>query len=115
MKACRVAANIIPKCPQISCIYGTHMTSIGKKLQLKMDPSIKRSLCKSCHGFLIVGVTSKVKIKNVQSRKGKKKTKKTQRWICLSCQFTKDFPLKKDHLLWSEMFQSNSQPLTKSI
>ena len=38
------------------------MMGISKRLVIRLDPSIKRTICKHCHSLLIPGITMKVRI-----------------------------------------------------
>lgn len=81
-------------------------------LIIPRDPSIKRTICKSCKGLLIAGVTASVKIRSVGKTSQKKKPKrkvKTQEWTCLQCHSVRNFVLKSDYMLWSEKCQEMSQ------
>ncbi|KAK4021695.1 ribonuclease P protein subunit rpr2 [Daphnia magna] len=101
-----VMLNAVPSCPSISSFYGTNIVSIGKKLQLKLDPSLKRTMCKGCKGLLIPGKTAEVRIqKPLTSKKKKKRQKKNNKiqvWKCLLCECVKNYILKSDYILWSE-------------
>lgn len=108
IQASHVVTEMGNSCPQLSCHYGNHISSIGKKLQLKMDPDVKRSLCKCCQGLLIPSLTASVQIKDVKIGKKKSRGKhKIQRWTCLLCKNFRDFPLRKDKLLWVEKSENN--------
>ncbi|KAI9565161.1 hypothetical protein GHT06_008937 [Daphnia sinensis] len=101
-----VMLNAVPSCSSLSSFYGTNMVSIGKKLQLKLDPSLKRTMCKGCKSLLIPGKTAVIKIqKPLISKKKKKRQKnynKIQVWKCLLCKCVKTYILKPDYVLWSE-------------
>jgi ribonuclease P protein subunit RPR2 len=43
--------------------YINTMKTIGTKQVLRVDPSIKRTLCKRCETILLPGVTSRVRVK----------------------------------------------------
>jgi ribonuclease P protein subunit RPR2 len=47
----------------IGRFYINTMKTIGTKQVLRIDPSIKRTICKRCETILLPGVTSKVRIK----------------------------------------------------
>jgi len=38
------------------------MIMIGKKSQIRMESSIKRKICKGCHGILIAGRSAEINI-----------------------------------------------------
>ncbi|ETE70560.1 Ribonuclease P protein subunit p21, partial [Ophiophagus hannah] len=63
--------------------------------RMPRDPSVKRTICKSCFSLLIPGVSS-----TVRQRK-----RRHQRWTvvqCLNCGLSKRFLSKPDYKLWSE-------------
>ena len=43
--------------------YVNTMKTIGTKQVLRIDPSIKRTICKRCDTILLPGVTSRIRIK----------------------------------------------------
>ncbi|KAI8097216.1 RNAse P Rpr2/Rpp21/SNM1 subunit domain-containing protein [Halteromyces radiatus] len=44
--------------------YNTTMKKIGKRMVLRLDPHIKRSICKRCNNTLIPAMTSSVRIQS---------------------------------------------------
>lgn len=42
--------------------YISTMVNIGKRLVIRLDPSIKRTICKHCHSLLVEGITMKTRI-----------------------------------------------------
>ena len=38
------------------------MTGIAKRLAIRLDPSIKRTICKYCNSLLVAGITMRVRI-----------------------------------------------------
>ncbi|XP_046648485.1 ribonuclease P protein subunit p21-like [Daphnia pulicaria] len=101
-----VALNAVPHCPQITSVFGKNMISIGKKLQLKLDHSVKRTICKGCKVLLIPGKSVEVKIKQIPaSRKRKSRCgnqRKIQEWKCMFCSCVKQFVLNPGYSLWAE-------------
>ncbi|KAG8894999.1 hypothetical protein FRB99_000823 [Tulasnella sp. 403] len=47
----------------LSRLHTRNMKTIGNKAVLRMDPTVKRTVCKGCQVVLIPGVTAKVRIK----------------------------------------------------
>lgn len=71
------------KDPHLSQIYSNQCISISKKAQLKLSPTIKRSICKKCKALLI---------RNSSIRLLKEGTKEETLQIkCLKCQLIKNF------------------------
>ncbi|EIW82870.1 Rpr2-domain-containing protein [Coniophora puteana RWD-64-598 SS2] len=48
---------------ELSRSYVDAMKVIGQKTIVKMDPSVKRTLCKGCNTVLVPGVTARVRVK----------------------------------------------------
>ncbi|KAH9453575.1 hypothetical protein Pst134EA_024443 [Puccinia striiformis f. sp. tritici] len=78
----------IPHLPVLglSRVLSKSMKVIAKKSVLRMDPSVKRSICRSCHLLLIPGTTSTTKILRSSSHRHKVKTR------CLSCSHERQIP-----------------------
>ncbi|KAH7913492.1 Rpr2-domain-containing protein [Hygrophoropsis aurantiaca] len=49
---------------ELSRSYVHNMKIVGQKTNVKMDPTIKRVLCKGCNVALVPGVTAKVRVKS---------------------------------------------------
>jgi len=62
------------------------MKAIGNKAVLRMDPSLKRAICKGCQTVLIPGVTAKVRTKVIKG------SGRITRYICTQCQTGRNFP-----------------------
>ncbi|KAG9048755.1 hypothetical protein FS837_012118 [Tulasnella sp. UAMH 9824] len=62
------------------------MKAIGAKSVLRMDPSVKRTICKGCQAVLIPGVTAKVRTKSSRTHKH------ITRYICQQCKKARDIP-----------------------
>eukprot|EP00842_Homolaphlyctis_polyrhiza_P004810 jgi/Hompol1/532/HPOL_002531-RA len=54
-----------PKLAGISRMFGCQLKQVAQRLVLRIDPHVKRTLCKRCHGTLIPGITSTVRIKGL--------------------------------------------------
>ncbi|XP_077180836.1 ribonuclease P protein subunit p21 [Paroedura picta] len=90
---CVLAQN--PENQELARFYCHTQNSISRRLVLRQDPSVKRTICKSCFSLLIPGVSS-----TVRQRK-----RRNQRWTvvrCLNCGLTKRFLSNPDYKLWSE-------------
>ena len=90
-----------PENLELSRFYTFTMKSIRQKLLCKMEPSIKRTICKYCHSVLIPGLTSTVRVK------GKRERHLVVR--CLDCGTLKRFNTQKDYQLWGEQEQDKIQ------
>ncbi|XP_062978329.1 ribonuclease P protein subunit p21 [Elgaria multicarinata webbii] len=90
---CVLAQN--PDNQELARFYCHTQNSISRRLVLRQDPSVKRTVCKSCFSLLVPGVSS-----TVRQRK-----RRNQRWTavrCLNCGLTKRFLSDPDYKLWSE-------------
>nr|XP_056722842.1 ribonuclease P protein subunit p21 [Euleptes europaea] len=90
---CVLAQN--PDNQELARFYCHTQNSISRRLVLRQDPSVKRTICKSCFSLLVPGVSS-----TVRQRK-----RRHQRWTvvrCLNCGLTKRFLSNPDYKLWSE-------------
>ncbi|XP_036882759.1 ribonuclease P protein subunit p21 isoform X2 [Manis javanica] len=68
---------------------------IAKRLVLRRDPSVKRTLCRGCSSLLIPGLTCTQRQRRCRG----------QRWTvqtCLTCQRSQRFLNDPDHLLWGD-------------
>ncbi|XP_069783142.1 ribonuclease P protein subunit p21 [Narcine bancroftii] len=65
---------------------------ISKRLVLRQDPSVKRTVCKKCSSLLVPGITAKVR----QRRRMQQVTVVT----CLACGMSKRFLRRPDYCLW---------------
>lgn len=70
----------------------SHIKGIARKGQVRVSPSIKRSVCKRCDILLIDGQNSTRRIENM-SREGKKSWADVIVITCNSCGTTKRFPV----------------------
>ncbi|XP_075770346.1 ribonuclease P protein subunit p21 [Pelodiscus sinensis] len=90
---CVLAQN--PENQALARFYSHTQRSISRRLVLRQDPSVKRTICKSCSSLLVPGVSATVR---QRSRRGR-------RWTvvrCLRCSRTKRFPSDPAHKLWAE-------------
>lgn len=91
---CVLAQN--PDNIELARFYCFTQKTIARRLVLRQDPSVKRTLCKKCCCLLIPGVTATTR----QKRK-KCKTRFTVT-TCLSCGERKTFLNNPDYMLWSD-------------
>ncbi|XP_060095206.1 ribonuclease P protein subunit p21 [Heteronotia binoei] len=90
---CVLAQN--PENQELARFYCHTQNSISRRLVLRQDPSVKRTICKSCFSLLVPGVNSTVR----------QRRRRNQRWTvvrCLTCGLTKRFLSNPDYKLWSE-------------
>lgn len=83
-----------PSRPQLSRFYVHTMRSVSKRLVLRMDPSVKRMVCKSCDSLLVSGVTATHRIRARRERHLVVK--------CQTCGRLKRFLARPNHQLWSD-------------
>ncbi|KAF8310059.1 RNAse P Rpr2/Rpp21/SNM1 subunit domain-containing protein [Cantharellus anzutake] len=62
------------------------LRSIGAKAQIRMDPAVKRSMCKSCNSILIPGSTCSTRIKSSPIHGNRRTT------TCLNCHTSRSIP-----------------------
>jgi ribonuclease P protein subunit RPR2 len=77
---------------KLSRFYLSHLRSIAKKNVLRLDPSVKRTICKRCESLLIPGVSCRERIEN-QSKGGKKRWADVLVVECNACGTVKRFPV----------------------
>ncbi|CAH3164775.1 unnamed protein product [Pocillopora meandrina] len=100
-QASHVVLAINPENVEMSRFYASTMKSTAQKLVFKLDPSIKRTICKHCHALLIPGITARVRVR-----------RKRERHIvvtCLECQTIKRYLCRPNHVLWSEKHNTTKQ------
>ncbi|XP_008992344.1 ribonuclease P protein subunit p21 isoform X1 [Callithrix jacchus] len=69
--------------------------TIAKRLVLRRDPSVKRTLCRGCSSLLVPGLTCTQRQRRCRG----------QRWTvqtCLTCQRSQRFLNDPGHLLWGD-------------
>ncbi|KNZ57918.1 hypothetical protein VP01_203g6 [Puccinia sorghi] len=78
----------LPNLPMLglSRTLSKSMKIISKKAVLRMDPSVKRSICRSCHLLLLPGHTSSTRV--IPSSSHQHKVQMT----CLACQHQRHIP-----------------------
>ena len=97
------ACHLLQATPQparhsLSSYYGHILSGVAKKTVLRIDPSVKRTMCKGCHTLLVPGKSASIKVKMKNAGQLEKK--------CLKCQTVKRFNLKRDHNIWSDKAES---------
>lgn len=99
----QLSKTMAEHCPGLSSTYNTILKGLSQKNLLKMDPDIKRNICKRCNTMLIPGKT--VTCRTIKKSKG------TIKWTCTFCGKSKTFKKNNDHCTWSE----NPQFLLQTI
>ncbi|RDD36566.1 Ribonuclease P protein subunit p21 [Trichoplax sp. H2] len=79
---------------QLCRIYVRSLRKIAKKLVLRLDPNIKRTLCKKCDLLLIPGITSTIRHSS--------KREKHVILKCKDCATTKRFLSRSTYVLFTE-------------
>lgn len=83
----------------ISSQLGTLAISFGRRLpQVRLDPSLKREMCKGCGVYLVYGVNAKVRHKS--------KRQKHLVITCLTCYTIKRFVTNPKYKLWTDQPQA---------
>ncbi|KAI7791108.1 ribonuclease P protein subunit p21 [Triplophysa rosa] len=95
-----------PENIELARFYCFTQKTISKRLVLRQDPSVKRTICKKCCALLIPGVTSTVRQK--RGPRGQRKTIVR----CLSCGLTKRFPNNPKHKLWVDQAEAQLENQT---
>ncbi|KAB5559093.1 hypothetical protein PHYPO_G00024890 [Pangasianodon hypophthalmus] len=88
---CVLAQN--PKNTELARFYCFTQKTIAKRLVLRQDPSVKRTMCRKCCALLIPGVTATVRQRSSQRQRA-------TLIRCLSCGQTKKYPNNPKHQLW---------------
>uniref|UniRef100_UPI0037E7BDB8 ribonuclease P protein subunit p21 n=1 Tax=Semicossyphus pulcher TaxID=241346 RepID=UPI0037E7BDB8 len=83
-----------PENMELARFYCFTQRTIARRLVLRQDPSVKRTLCKKCCSPLIPGVTATTR----QRRKNRKTSFTVMR--CLSCGQSKTLLNNPDYCLW---------------
>uniref|UniRef100_A0A3B3YTJ0 Uncharacterized protein n=1 Tax=Poecilia mexicana TaxID=48701 RepID=A0A3B3YTJ0_9TELE len=82
-----------PNNVELARFYCFTQKTIARRLVLRQDPSVKRTVCKKCCSLLIPGVTA-------TTRQRSKNRFTVVR--CLSCGQTKNLLNNPDHCLWAD-------------
>jgi ribonuclease P protein subunit RPR2 len=78
----------------VSDYYAYLSVNVARKSLFKIDPQLKRNICKGCEGLLLPGVTARVRIL--------KKPTSVIEWRCIRCQTCKKFPSIRHYEAWFE-------------
>lgn len=70
----------------LSRVMSTSMKAVARKAVVRMDPSVKRSICRSCNLLLLPGHTSVVRLRPSQTHARRVST------VCLSCKHSRAIP-----------------------
>ncbi|EKM54637.1 uncharacterized protein PHACADRAFT_123918 [Phanerochaete carnosa HHB-10118-sp] len=70
----------------LSRTYVKNMKAIGRKTNMRMDPAVKRTLCKGCDLVLVPGLTAEVRV-NSSTNSGH-----TVSQTCMSCRKSRRIP-----------------------
>ncbi|KAM9797463.1 ribonuclease P protein subunit p21 [Syngnathus typhle] len=81
---------------ELARFYCFTQRTIAKRLVLRQDPSVKRTICKKCCSLLIPGLTATIR----QRKRGKKRRVTVLR--CLSCKQSKTLLNDPDYCLWQD-------------
>ncbi|KAF8637430.1 hypothetical protein AX17_002816 [Amanita inopinata Kibby_2008] len=79
-------AKTVKTAHDLARAYTLTMTSVGKKATVKMDPAIKRTICKSCKTIMVPGLTTSIRVKRSTSHRHR------MVYTCTTCQTSRCFP-----------------------
>ncbi|XP_036378265.1 ribonuclease P protein subunit p21 isoform X2 [Megalops cyprinoides] len=103
---CVLAQN--PENVELARFYSYTQRTISKRLVLRQDPSVKRTMCKKCYSLLVPGVTA-----TVRQRKSRKRECRTL-VRCLSCGQTRRFLNDPEHRLWVDQPEAQLENQTQT-
>ncbi|KAL6107518.1 rpp21 [Pungitius sinensis] len=85
-----------PENVELARFYCSTQKTIARRLVLRQDPSVKRTLCRTCCSLLLPGVTA--------SSRQRRRSRKVRFTVvrCLSCEHSKTLLNHPDHQLWTE-------------
>lgn len=102
----------------LSAYYGELCRSIGKKAVLKIDPDIKRQMCKRCSVALKPGITADL---HAETRRKRRKTLKINDNVdedtsmvltCRHCGFRRQFIVNPNYKFWLDNEESVVETIT---
>ncbi|KAJ8327365.1 hypothetical protein QVD99_008090 [Batrachochytrium dendrobatidis] len=64
-----IASPYTPSIAGIGRMFGHQMKHVAKKLVVRLDPHVKRTICKKCHGALVPGISSTVRLDDTSAKK----------------------------------------------
>ena len=106
----QAANELAPASGSLARFYLTTLRSVAKKNVLRLDPAVKRTICKRCDSLLVPGVSCVHRIEN-KSSGGRKPWADVLVIECNACGTVKRFPVGMDELkmkrgkpfkLWTE-------------
>lgn len=90
----QLSTIVAEQCPGLSSTYNSILKGLSQKNLIKIDPEMKRNICKGCNTMLIPGKTVTCRIV--------KKSKGAIKWSCKFCGKSKIFIKNNNHCMWSE-------------
>lgn len=99
----QLSTTVAEQCPGLSSTYNSILKGLSQKNLIKIDPEMKRNICKGCNTMLIPGKT--VTCRTIRKSKGAIK------WSCKFCGKSKIFKNNNNYCMWSE----NSKFLLQTI
>nr|XP_033797222.1 ribonuclease P protein subunit p21 [Geotrypetes seraphini]XP_033797223.1 ribonuclease P protein subunit p21 [Geotrypetes seraphini]XP_033797224.1 ribonuclease P protein subunit p21 [Geotrypetes seraphini]XP_033797225.1 ribonuclease P protein subunit p21 [Geotrypetes seraphini]XP_033797226.1 ribonuclease P protein subunit p21 [Geotrypetes seraphini]XP_033797227.1 ribonuclease P protein subunit p21 [Geotrypetes seraphini] len=102
---CVLAQN--PENVGLARFYCHTQKTISKRLVLRQDPSVKRTICKRCCSLLLPGITATIRQRR---HYGQRRTVVR----CLSCGLTKRFLNNPNYKLWAEQLEALLENQPKS-
>lgn len=95
-----------PSNVNLSRSYCSTLGQIARHQVLRLDPHLKRRICKKCHILLLPGVTCMVRLR--------KRREKHSVVTCLDCGTVKRFVTRRDYRLWCDNPVFDSVPGVKN-
>lgn len=86
--------------------YISTLKAIAKRQVLRLDPHLRRTLCKRCYSLLVPGVSATVRCQ--------KNREKHTVVTCLDCGLVKRFLWRPNHQLWQDNPASWLSPQSKA-
>jgi len=83
-----------PENTQLARFYLDLMKSVSAKVVMRLQPDIKRTICKKCSALLVPGVTATVRMKG--------RRQKHMVVTCIDCGRVKRFNAEESHVLWTD-------------
>ncbi|KAI9308819.1 RNAse P Rpr2/Rpp21/SNM1 subunit domain-containing protein [Cunninghamella echinulata] len=78
----------------LSRYYNSTMKKIGRRLVIRVDPQVKRSICKRCDASLIPGLTSSIRVSS--------RHQSTLNTRCHTCGSERKIISKRDYILFNQ-------------
>ncbi|KAJ1985410.1 hypothetical protein H4R34_000064 [Dimargaris verticillata] len=83
-----------PDFTPLARIYSRHMKRIGKRMVIRIDPAVKRTLCTFCETLLVPGITCHNRVQNAPQTAAQVQ--------CMKCGHLRTFVANPRHCLFSE-------------